>query len=60
MALPDDVLKRLRVLSDDVVAELADSDAMARRVYDSVMGFKEQVSAWHELSERAFLRARAL
>lgn len=60
MALPDEVLKRLRVLSDDVVAELADNDAMARRVYDSVMGFKEQVSAWHELSERAFLRARAL
>jgi TRAP-type mannitol/chloroaromatic compound transport system substrate-binding protein len=60
MALPDEVLKRLLALSVDVVAELADSDAMARRVYDSVMNFKQQVSAWHALSEQAFLRARAL
>ena len=60
MALPDDVLKKLLDLSQDVVAELADSDAMARRVHDSVMNFKQQVSAWHRLSEQAFLRARAL
>ena len=60
MALPDDVLKKLLDLSEDVVAELADSDAMARRVHDSVMNFKQQVSAWHRLSEQAFLRARAL
>jgi TRAP-type mannitol/chloroaromatic compound transport system substrate-binding protein len=60
MALPDEVLKRLLALSENVVAELADSDEMARRVYDSVMNFKQQVSAWHALSEQAFLRARAL
>ena len=60
MALPDEVLKRLLTLSENVVAELADGDEMARRVYDSVMNFKQQVSAWHALSEQAFLRARAL
>lgn len=59
-AFPDDVLKKLRTLSDEVVAELAEKDETAKRIYASFKTYREQVNAWHEISEKAFLRARSL
>ncbi|HKK14656.1 MAG TPA: TRAP transporter substrate-binding protein [Gammaproteobacteria bacterium] len=57
---PDDVLRKLRGLSEDVVAEIAKKDAMAGKVYASYRDFREQVLPWTRVSERAYLRARAL
>ena len=57
--LPDDVLARLRQLSDEVVAEVAAKDALSARVYQSFRDFRKQVMAWHDISERAYLNARA-
>ncbi|MDH5599742.1 MAG: TRAP transporter substrate-binding protein [Gammaproteobacteria bacterium] len=57
---PDDVLRKLRNISDEVVAELAVKDATAKRIYSSFKIYREQVNAWHEISEKAFMRARAL
>lgn len=59
-AFPDDVLKELRKISDEVVAELAAKDDTAKRIYSSFKTYREQVDAWHEISEKAFLRARTL
>ncbi len=56
---PDDVLTRLRTLSDEVVAEVAASDEISRKVYDSFTAFREEAMAWHDVSERAYLNARA-
>ena len=56
---PDDVLARLRTLSDEVVAEVAASDEMSRKVYDSFTAFRDEAMAWHDVSERAYLNARA-
>ncbi|MDT8386717.1 MAG: TRAP transporter substrate-binding protein [Thiogranum sp.] len=56
--LPDTVLERLRDLSADVVAELADKDPLARRVYESFETFRSQVIQWSNISERAYLNAR--
>ncbi|MBN1378351.1 MAG: TRAP transporter substrate-binding protein [Gammaproteobacteria bacterium] len=56
--LPDDVLNELRRLADEVVAEIAGKDAFSRRVYESFLGFKKQVIAWQNISERAFLNTR--
>ncbi|HHH42881.1 MAG TPA: ABC transporter substrate-binding protein [Gammaproteobacteria bacterium] len=57
--LPDSVLDRLRELSDQVVAEIADQDALSQRVYTSYRDFRAQVIQWHNISERAYLNARA-
>ena len=59
-AFPDDVLKELRKISDEVVAELAAKDETAKRIYASFKTYREQVNDWHEISEKAFLRARSL
>ncbi|MDH5233285.1 MAG: TRAP transporter substrate-binding protein DctP, partial [Gammaproteobacteria bacterium] len=37
LQLPNDVLHQLHILSNDVVAEVADRNKMARKVYDSVL-----------------------
>ena len=57
---PDDVLKKLAQLSDEVVKEVAAKDKHAQKTYRSFMAFREQVMAWHKVSEQAFLRAREL
>jgi len=59
-ALPDEVLKTLKQLSDEVVLELANKDPMAMKIYSSFNQFRTQVSQWSTLSEQAFLKARAL
>jgi len=56
--LPDDVLARLRALSEEVVQELADSSPEARRIYESFRNFRDKVFAWTDISERAYLDSR--
>ncbi|HHO67882.1 MAG TPA: TRAP transporter substrate-binding protein [Gammaproteobacteria bacterium] len=57
--LPDEVLARLRELSDQVVAELVEKDPNARKVFESFSSFRDQVVEWDDISERAYLNARA-
>ena len=56
---PDDVLKKLQQLSDDVVMELANSDAFSKKVYKSFKKFRDQAGNWSKYSEQAYLRARS-
>ena len=56
---PDDVLQRLREISDEVVAEMAASSPMAQRIHDSYAAYKDSVEDWHAISEHAYLNARA-
>jgi len=56
---PDSVLKKLRALSDEVVAEIAAKDPLSKKVYESYKQFRDQAIAWHNISERAYLNARA-
>ncbi|UCC55842.1 MAG: TRAP transporter substrate-binding protein DctP [Gammaproteobacteria bacterium] len=56
--LPDEVLERLRELSHEVVSEIAAKDPLSGRVYDSFTQFSEQVIAWNDISERAYLNVR--
>ena len=55
---PDAVLEKLRVLSAEVVAEIAGKDAATRKVYDAFEAFRKQVVPWTDISERAYLDAR--
>ena len=57
-ALPEDVLAELRTVAADVVAEAAGENELAQRIYDSYMAFLEDVRAYHEISEQAYINAR--
>lgn len=58
--LPDDVLVELHRISDQVLAELTEKDPLAKRVYQSLKAFQDQVTNYHEISEEAYYRARRL
>ena len=57
---PDAVLKKLHTISNEVVAEVAEKDPTSKKVYESFRKFRDQVVAWSDISERAYLNARAL
>lgn len=57
---PDDVLKELKKLSEEVIDEEAAKDPLSTKVWASQKAFKEQVMQWTAVSEQAFLRARSL
>jgi TRAP-type mannitol/chloroaromatic compound transport system substrate-binding protein len=56
--LPDAVLNRLREIAAGVVAEIGRKDELAARVYESFRTFSTQVTAWTDISERAYLNVR--
>jgi TRAP-type mannitol/chloroaromatic compound transport system substrate-binding protein len=56
---PDEVLGKLKSLSDEVVAEIAAKDPMSKKVFESFRRFRDQAMAWHDISERAYLNARS-
>jgi len=58
--LPDDVLARLHSLSLEVVQEVAERDPFSRKVYESYTEFSQRASRWTDISELAYLKARAL
>jgi len=57
--LPDDVLARLKELSDDVVHEVANKSELGKNVFDSYNKFRQQAHDWHNISERAYYNARS-
>ena len=57
---PDEVLRALKKVSDDVVADVAGRDSLTRKVHDSFADFRGKVSKWTDLSETAFALARNL
>ena len=56
--LPDDVIAALRTSSAEVVAEIADADPLARRIYDSYRAYLEDVRRYHSISEQAYMNLR--
>jgi TRAP-type mannitol/chloroaromatic compound transport system substrate-binding protein len=57
---PDDVLRRLRELSAQVIGEEAARDPLYGRVYESVKAFQARSSAYLAIAEDAYLRTRDL
>ena len=55
---PNEVLAKLKAISDEVVAEAAAKDSLSRKVYESFVSFRDQAKAWHDISERAYMNAR--
>lgn len=57
---PNDVLKKLHTLSDEVLDELAAKDKHSAKVYASFKKFRDQVAQWHNVSELAYYNSRNL
>ena len=56
--LPDDVLQALYEGSKKAMADLVASDPMAAKVQASYEAFLQDVRAYHEISEQAYINAR--
>jgi TRAP-type mannitol/chloroaromatic compound transport system substrate-binding protein len=56
----DDILMKFGEAAGQVVAEVGNSDAQTKKVYDSFIGFRKGIMEWTKLSEQAFTGARAL
>jgi TRAP-type mannitol/chloroaromatic compound transport system substrate-binding protein len=56
---PASVLQRLQQLSEQVVAEIAAKDPLSGKVYESYRTFQRDVLKWTDISERAYMNARA-
>ncbi len=57
---PNEVMKRLKDLSVEVIAETIAADPLSAKVYESFSTFQKHVSAYHDVSERAFYKTRDL
>lgn len=57
---PDDVLLQLQKVSAEVVAEVAEKDEITKKVYEAYLAFRKKSVDYSEISERAYLNARAL
>ena len=56
--LPDEVLSKLKALSEEVVSEIAAKDKLSGKVFKSFKKFSQQVKNWHDVSERVYLNVR--
>ena len=56
--LPDDVIEEFREISNSILDDLAKEDETISKVYRSYLDFKNNVSAYHKISEDAFVESR--
>jgi TRAP-type mannitol/chloroaromatic compound transport system substrate-binding protein len=57
---PEDVMRKLREISDQVVAEEAQKDEITKKVYDSFVAYRDQVKQWTAVAEQAYINGRSL
>ena len=57
-SFPPEVLDELRVLTDEVIEELAAGDPAVAKVYASFSEYRAMAEDWSNLSERAMLNTR--
>ena len=57
--LPDDVLDALKRISEEVVAEIPGDDPLAQKIYASYLQYRNNVMAYAEVSNRAYINARS-
>ena len=56
--LPDDVVRELRRISEEIIEEIASDSEIARRIANSIQSFQKQAEAYHAISEEAYYEAR--
>jgi len=59
-SFPDDVLRELRRLSEEVIQDLVKRDPAAEKIYASFDTYRKRTAKWTAISERAMLNTRDL
>jgi len=59
-AFPDDVLRELKRLSDEVIAEIVERDAASAKIFASFDAYSKRTAKWTAISEHAMLNVRDL
>ena len=57
---PDDVLKKLKETSEEVVKEISNKNELSQRVFKSFKDFLNSSQKWNEISEVSYAKARSL
>ncbi len=57
---PDQVLRELGRISQEVIVSLASRDPLSRKVYASIVRFRREATDWSRLSDQLYLHARRL
>jgi TRAP-type mannitol/chloroaromatic compound transport system substrate-binding protein len=52
--LPDPIVKRLREVTDEILADAVKKDALTKKVHDSYMAYKAKFDAWSGYSEAVY------
>ena len=58
--LPDDVLKKFKEITSELLEELISEDSLSKRIFESQENFKKNVSEYHKISEKAVYEMREL
>lgn len=51
---PDEVLTKLKVIADEVIMELVESDPTSKRVFEHYNNFKSSIADWSAMSEKTY------
>jgi len=51
---PEAVLQELQTYSEEVIAEMTETDPQSKKVFDSFEKFRRDVSSWSEISEKQY------
>ncbi len=57
---PEEVLKELKKLAKEVLEEVAASDPMSKKAYDSFLEFQSNVFEWNKLTEEPYQKMKYL
>jgi len=60
LPLPKEVVQEFKLISDDVLEELAKEDTDFKKVYEHFKDFKNNVTNYHNISEDAFVEIRSI
>lgn len=58
MKMPDDVFDAIGKVAEEVVAEVGSKDELSKRIYDSYIKARAEISAWSTISEENFAIGR--
>jgi TRAP-type mannitol/chloroaromatic compound transport system substrate-binding protein len=57
---PENVLRQLAKVSDQILRERASQDKLSQEVFESIMQFRQKASPWAMVSLQPFIRARGV
>ena len=58
LKFPNEVLTKLKVISDEILKEISLTDDITNEVYKSYTSFKENVEPWTNISDKSYLNIR--